>query len=274
MVSGNLRFDFVEQLEAVHLGHSPIAQHEIERPVTVRESKCFTSAFGDRNFVVVRAQKAAEGVANIFFVVNDKQFCHLDAPRAAAAGRRTCCPYAEESRKIRPRCASTISLAIARPKARMAAFKAVRSPLCCSKTSVAEFRPESPVRYPPPIFAAIVRPAIGGDLDRTAFRSVAKRIADQSREHPGKFHGIAIRLELRSDVYAAVRLPFVRPAIENFFATEVTSLAKSKVTFLTAIEVVSSRVTFKRLSDKSRMRAKSSTTVSMISCCFGSDVFL
>jgi hypothetical protein len=30
--------------------------------------------------VVARAQKAAEGVPNIFFIVNDEQFCHLDAP--------------------------------------------------------------------------------------------------------------------------------------------------------------------------------------------------
>jgi hypothetical protein len=30
--------------------------------------------------VVAGAQKAAEGVADIFFIVNDQQFRHLDAP--------------------------------------------------------------------------------------------------------------------------------------------------------------------------------------------------
>jgi len=73
--------DFVEQLKAVHLGHSPIAENEIERPIAVSEGKCLTSAFGYRNFVLARTQEAAEGIANIFFVVNDEQFCHLDAPR-------------------------------------------------------------------------------------------------------------------------------------------------------------------------------------------------
>ncbi len=75
------RFDFGEQLEAVHLGHSPIAENEIERPIATDQGKRLASAFGYSNLVVAGAQKAAEGVADIFFIVNYEQFCHLDAPR-------------------------------------------------------------------------------------------------------------------------------------------------------------------------------------------------
>jgi hypothetical protein len=32
--------------------------------------------------VLPGTQEATEGVADIFFVVDDEQFCHLDAPRA------------------------------------------------------------------------------------------------------------------------------------------------------------------------------------------------
>jgi hypothetical protein len=81
IVAGNFAFDFVEQLKAVHLGHSPIAENEIERPIAIHQAECLPPAFGYCNGVFTGTQEAAQGVANIFFIVDDEQFCHLDAPR-------------------------------------------------------------------------------------------------------------------------------------------------------------------------------------------------
>ena len=74
-------FDCGEQLEAVHLGHSPIAKNEIERPLTIHQGECVASAFGQRNLMLTGPQEAAESVADIFFIVDDEQFCQLDTPR-------------------------------------------------------------------------------------------------------------------------------------------------------------------------------------------------
>ena len=74
-------FDRVEQLEAVHLGHSPITENEIERSVAIHHGECLASAFGYGNLVLPGTQEATEGLADVFFIVNDEEFCHLDAPR-------------------------------------------------------------------------------------------------------------------------------------------------------------------------------------------------
>ena len=75
-------FDRVEQLEAVHLGHSPIAENEIERSIAIHQGECLASAFGYRNLVLTGTQEATESVADVLLIVNDEEFCHLDAPRA------------------------------------------------------------------------------------------------------------------------------------------------------------------------------------------------
>src|SRR5208283_4644109 len=74
-------FDRVQQLEAVDLGHSPIAENEIERSIAIHQGECLASAFGYRNLVLTGTQEPTESVAYVFFVIDDEQFCHLDAPR-------------------------------------------------------------------------------------------------------------------------------------------------------------------------------------------------
>src|SRR6202040_536286 len=103
-------------------------QNEIERTVTIHQGKRLTSAFGYSNRVLAGTQEAPEGVTDIFFIVNDEQFCHLDAPGvrqldyegAALSGR-----IQKDAAPVR----FDDFLGDRQAQSRMTAFKSIRSPL-------------------------------------------------------------------------------------------------------------------------------------------------
>jgi hypothetical protein len=72
--------DFPEELQAVHLGHPPIAKHEVEVADAFDQPKRLGAAFRAMNLIVEWLQSPDQTHTDVS-VVDDQQFRHRDAFR-------------------------------------------------------------------------------------------------------------------------------------------------------------------------------------------------
>src|SRR5258706_15356611 len=100
---------FFEEFEAVHFGHPEVGQHRVEARLGEHRT-CPHAVFRLADLVPERIEKPYQAEADILLVVDDQQSGHQDCPPTGSCTMKRLPWPLLLSTKMRPPCASTMSL--------------------------------------------------------------------------------------------------------------------------------------------------------------------
>ena len=111
---GTALLDLGQQLEPVHLGHPEVRQHQVERGGLDHRAR-LAAAFGGLRLVTDRFEERRQVGANVLLVVDYQQPGHQASRDAGSWTTKRLPTGTLPVTKIRPPCATTMSLTIASP---------------------------------------------------------------------------------------------------------------------------------------------------------------